>query len=182
LQQSIVLPTEAEEVALFAFAQSPTFQSDEKLEPRPAQPVSQLDVSDDGGALTLTFSALEVAIGGSNSQAPTSALAFFFVLPLEGDDNETVEMDFHVQGFVLTTGGTTATVVLSVNGQTTVADFPANSEQSYLQSLKFTAPSPSECRLSVFLLAGRDSNNPDAEAFVNTLSIDANIPSAPQRS
>jgi hypothetical protein len=70
-------------------------------------------------------------------------------------------------------------VVLSVNGHTTFADFPANSEQGYLQSLKFTAPSPSECQLSVFLLVGRDSNNPNAEAFMNTTAIDANIPSAP---
>jgi hypothetical protein len=165
---------------VFTFSQTPTFQSDEKFEPRPTHAVTQLDVSDDGRALTLTFSAFEVTVGGSKSPAPTSIHAFSFVLPLEGYDNETVEIDFHVQGFVATTEGATATMMLSVNGQTTVADFPANSEQSYLQSLKFTARSPTECRLSVFLLVGRDSTNSDAEAFLNTLSIDANIPSAPE--
>jgi uncharacterized protein YegP (UPF0339 family)/sugar lactone lactonase YvrE len=162
------------------FAQTSTFQSDQKFEPRPTHAVPQLDVSDDGRALTLTFSAFELTIGGTKSPAPTSTHAFSFVLPLVGEDNESVEIDFHVQGFVLTTEGATATVVLSVNGQTTFADFAANSEESYLQSLKFTASSPpSECRLSVFLLVGRDSTNSDAEAFINTLSIDANIPSAP---
>ena len=165
---------------MLAFAQTPTFQSDEKFEPRPTQPVTQLDVSDDGRALTLAFSAFEVAIGGTKSPAPTSTHAFSFVMPLEGYDNETVQIDFHVQGFVATTEGATATMVLSVNGQSTLADFPANSEQSYLQSLKFSASSPKECRLSVFLLVGRDSTNPDAEAFMNTLSIDANIPGAPE--
>jgi hypothetical protein len=99
-------------------------------------------------------------------------------MPLQGYA-EGADIDFNVQGFVLTTEGATATVVLSVNGQTTVADFPANSEQSYLQSLKFTAPSASECQLCVFLLVGRDSNNPNAEAFMNATAIDANIPSAP---
>jgi uncharacterized protein len=171
----------SKEVAMFTFAQTPTFQSDQKFEPRPTQPVTQLDVSDDGRALTLTFSAFELTIGASKSPAPSSTHVFSFVLPLEGEDNESVEIDFHVQGFVLTTEGATATVVLSVNGQTTSSDFPANSEESYLQSLKFTASSPpSECRLSVFLLVGRDSTNSDAEAFINTLSIDANIPRAPE--
>jgi hypothetical protein len=167
---------------MFTFAQGPTFQSDEEFE---------LDVSEDGEALTLTFSEFVVAVGGTNrarltdwspellSPAPTATRTFFLFMPLEGDDNETVEIDFTAQGSVLTTEGATATMVLSVNGQTTVADFPANSEESYLQSLKFTASSPTECRLSVFLLVGRDSKNSDAEAFMNTLSIDANIPSAP---
>jgi hypothetical protein len=169
------------EGAMFTFAQTSTFQSDQKFEPRPTHAVPQLDVSDDGRALTLTFSAFELTIGASKSPAPTSTHVFSFVLPLEGEDNESVEIDFHIQGFVLTTEGATATVVLSVNGQTTFADFPANSEESYLQSLKYTAPSPpSECRLSVFLLVGRDSTNSDAEAFINTLAIDANIPSAPE--
>jgi hypothetical protein len=103
-------------------------------------------------------------------------------MPLEGDDaNETGEIDFHVQGFVLTLEGGTATVVLSVNGQTTVADFSANTEQSYLQSLKFTAHSPFEWRLCVSLLAGRDSKDPNAEAFISATAIDADIPSAPAR-
>jgi hypothetical protein len=183
MQQTMLLPTIESAIIggqMFAFAPTPTFQSEERFEPRPAHAVPQLNVSDDGMALTLTFSALEVAIGGRTSAAPTATHAFFFVLPLESDDNGTVEIDFHVQGSVLTTEGATATVVLSVNGQTTVADFPANSDQSYLESLKFTAPSASECRLSVFLLVGRDSKNSDGEAFVNTLSIDANIPSTPE--
>ena len=169
------------EVAMFTFAQTSTFQSDQKFEPRPTQPVTQLDVSDDGRALTLTFSAFELTIGGTKSPAPTSTHVFSFVLPLEGEDNESVEIDFHVQGFVLTTEGATATVVLNVNGQTTFADFAANSEESYLQSLKYTAPSPpSECRLSVFLLVGRESTNSNAEAFLSASTIDANIPSAPE--
>ena len=166
--------------AMFAFAQTPTFQSDERFEPRPTLPVTELDVSDDGRALTLTFSAFEVTIGGANSPAPTSTHVFSFVLPLKGEGNETVQIDFTVQGFVATTEGATATMVLSVNGQTTLADFPANTEESILQSLKFTARAPTECRLSVFLLVGRDSTNSDAEAFMNMLSIDANIPSAPE--
>ena len=106
---------------------------------------------------------------------PTSTRAFALVLPLEGDD-ETAEIEFIVtNAFVATTEGATATMVLSVNGQTTVADFPARSEQSFDQRLTFTAPSPSEARLCVFLLAGRDSKSSNAEAFLSTPVIDAEI-------
>jgi hypothetical protein len=159
---------------MVTFSQTPTFQSDENF---------ALDVSEDGEAWTLTFEGFELHVGGGESPPPTATRTFFLVIPFEGyDEDDRVEMDFHVQGSVLTLAGGTATVVLSVNGQTTVADFPANSDQSYLQSLKFTAPSPpSECRLCGFLLAGRDSKNSNAEAFISATAIDANIPSAPAR-
>jgi hypothetical protein len=151
---------------MFGFGQTPTFQSDEPF---------VLDVSDDKRALTLTFSEFEVSVGSSQSPAPMSTRAFFLVLPLEGYD-ERVEIEFFCSNaFVLTTEGATATLVFSVNGQTTVADFPANSEQSFIQPLKFTAPSPSECRLCVFLLVGRDSKNSNSEAFLRVPAIDAEI-------
>ena len=152
---------------MFTFGQTLTHQSDEKID---------LAVSDDGRALTLGFlEGFEVTVGGSKSPTPTATRVFFGVLPLEGYD-EGVEIAFAASGFVLTLEGATATLVFSVNGQTTVADFPANSEQSFVQPLKFTAPSPSECRISVFLLVGRDSENSNAEAFLRVLSVDAEIP------
>ncbi len=148
---------------MFTFGQTPTYQTDEKFD---------LSVSDDRRALTLRFTEFEVTVGGSKS--PASTRAFCLVLPLEGDD-ETAEIEFIVtNALVMTTEGATATIVLSVNGQTTVTDFPANSDQSFTQQLNFTAaPSPSECRLCVFLLVGRDSKNPDSEAFLGSPSIDA---------
>ena len=149
---------------MFTFGQTPTYQTDEDFD---------LGVSDDRRALTLRFSEFEVSVGGS--KAPTSTRVFCLVLPLEGDD-ETAEIEFIVtNALVMTTEGATATMVLSVNGQTTVADFPANSDQSFEQRLKFTAPSPSECRLCIFLLVGRDSNDSSAEAFLSTPVVDAEI-------
>jgi hypothetical protein len=149
---------------MFTFGQTPTYQTDERFD---------LSVSDDRRALTLRFPEFEVSVGGD--KPPTATRAFSLVLPLEGGD-ETAEIEFIVtNAFVATTEGATATMVLSVNGQTTVADFPANSEQSIDQRLTFTAPSPSEARLCVFLLVGRDSENSNAEAFLSTPVIDAEI-------
>src|SRR5215204_2199084 len=153
---------------MFTFGQTPTYQSDEKFD---------LAISEDKRALTLGFlEGFEVTVGGNKSPAPTATRAFFLVLPLEGYDDERVEIEFFCSNaFVLTTEGATATLMFSVNGQTTLADFPANSEQSFVHPLKFTAPSPSECRICVFLLVGRDSNNPNAEAFLSASVLDAEI-------
>lgn len=152
---------------MFTFGQTPTYQSDENF---------QLNVSSDKKALTVTFSDLEVTVKDSKSSAPMSTRIFELVLPLEGNDNdEKVEIEFAIQGFVFTLEGATASIVSSVNGQTTVADFPANLEQSFIHTLKFVAHSPSECRLCVFLLVGRDSKNANAEATFNVSSIDAQI-------
>jgi hypothetical protein len=150
---------------MFTFGQIPTYQSDEKFE---------LAVSDDKRALTLTFSDLQATVGGGKSPAPMSTRMFSLVLPLQGDEKR-VEIEFIVQGFTLALDGATATMVFNVNGQTTVADFPGRSEQSFVHKLKFAAETPSECRLNVFLLVGRDSRNANAEAFLNVTSIDAEI-------
>jgi hypothetical protein len=153
------------EVAMLTFGKTPTYQSGSKPE---------VAVSDDKRALTLTFSDLKVTVGSGKSPAPVSTQLFSFVLPLEGDDKR-AEIEFIVQGFVLTTGCATASMVCSVNGQTIVADFPGNSEQSLTQKLKFAAKTPSDCRLSVMLLVGRDSKNANAEAHLNVSAIDAEI-------
>ena len=157
---------------MFTFGQTLTHQSDEKID---------LSVSDDGRALTLGFlEGFEITVGGNESPAPTATRVFFGVLPLEGYDEKRVKIEFIASGFVLTTKGATATLVFSVNGQTTFADFPANSDQSFDQVLEFTARSPSECRLCVFLLVGRDSNNSNAEAFLSSGTINAEFLPRPQ--
>lgn len=154
---------------MFTFGKKPTYQSDGNF---------SLNISDDGRALTASFSDLVVTVGDSKSPTPISTRIFHLVLPIEGD-GEQVEIEFAIQGFALTLAGTTASIVSSVNGQTTVTDFPGNSEQSFTHQLKFAAPSASECRLCVFLLAGRD-NNSKAEASLNVLSIDAEFLPRPQ--
>jgi hypothetical protein len=148
---------------MVTFGQIPTYQSAEKID---------LAVSEDKRALTLKFSDLEVTVGTGKSPAPMSTRVFSLVLPLQGDEKR-VEIEFIVQGYNLNTKGATATMICSVNGQTTVADFPGRSDQSFQQKLKFAAETPSECRLCVFLLVGRDSQNSAAEAYLNVTSIDA---------
>jgi hypothetical protein len=150
---------------MFSFGQVPTYHSDVQFD---------LGVSPDKHAFTLTFGNLQVAVQPGKSSAPMATRLFYLALPLE-DGGKGVEIAFAVSGAVATLEGATGTMVFSVNGQTIVADFPANSDQSYVQQLTFKAETASECRLGVFLLAGRDSNNSNAEAFLNVTSIDAGI-------
>jgi hypothetical protein len=148
---------------MVTFGQVPTQQGGEKYE---------LAVSGDKRALTLTFSDFQATVGNGKSPAPVCTRMFSLVLPLQGDDKR-VEIEFIVQGYNLTTEGTTATMICSVNGQTTVADFPGKADQSFQQKLKFAAETPSDCRLCVVLLIGRDSKNAGAAAYLNVTAIDA---------
>jgi hypothetical protein len=156
---------------MFTFGQVPTYQSDKNF---------NLEVSPDKRALTLTFNDLQVTLGNDKSAAPMSIRMFSLALPLQGDKGR-AEIEFIIQGFSSNLAGATATMVCSVNGQTTVADFPGPSDDSLRQTLTFAADTPSECRICVFLVVGRDAKHPEAAAFLNVASIDAEIlPRPPQ--
>ena len=141
------------------------------------QTSSQFDfgISDDKRAFTLSSIAdLEIAFEVSKSATPIETRLFSLVVPLDGE-NERVEIAFSVSANVLTGEDATATLVFSVNGQTTVVDFATVPEQSFVEELVFATYMPSECRLSVFLLVGGNKKNPNADAFLKVQSIDAEI-------
>jgi len=148
---------------MYTFGRIPRHKSDQKFE---------AGLSDDKRALTLTFSDLQIHAGGSKSAASMVTRLFSIVLPLKGDEPK-AEIEFNLDCLVLTLSGATASLVCSVNGQTVVADFPENTDQSFIHTLKFAAEAPSEARLCVFLLLGRDSDNPDAEGDLSVTSLEA---------
>ena len=135
---------------------------------------SEIGVSDDKRALSITFADFQVTVGGGKSPAPLATRLYSLILPLEGGDTR-AEIEFIVQGLVVAPAGATASIVCSVNGQTTVADFSKPSDESFVHKLQFAAERPRECRLCVFLMLGRDSKNTDVEAFLNVTSIDAEL-------
>ena len=150
---------------MLTFGRIPRQKSGEKFE---------AGVSDDKRALTLTFSGLRVHAGGSKPKASMSTRLFTLVLPLQGDEPK-AEIEFSLDCFVIATGDATASLVCSVNGQSTVADFPKNTDQSFVHTIRFAAETPSEARLCVFLLVGRDSKNANAEAELSVSTIDVEL-------
>lgn len=126
--------------------------------------------SDDKKAFTIAFSDLQVKV--DEGDPALSSTAFSLILPLEGSTEERVEIEFAVTGVAVTNGGATATMMLSISGQSIAADFPTDVTQDLDQRVTFTAEhGATECRVSVFLLVGRDS--PSAAAFLNLSTIDA---------
>ena len=141
----------------------PTFNSDVER---------NLGISDDKKAFTVTFNGLGVSLAAKGS-APIVTRAFSFALSLSGCEPG-VEIPFNIAGFVGGEKGANAHLLFSVNDQTMVVDFPENSNTDFSQQLKYKVGNASELRITVFLLADRDSTS-DAGVAVNVLSMDAKI-------
>jgi hypothetical protein len=141
----------------------PTFNSDVGF---------NIGFSDDKKAFTATFSGLGVSLDAKGS-APIVTRVFSFALPLSGADPG-AEIPFFVSGFVLSQKGANGHLLFSVNDQTMVVDFPENSNNDFVQQLKYKAGDASELRISVFLLADRDSQS-DAAVNLNVQAIDTDI-------
>lgn len=131
-----------------------------------------LAVSDDKQAFTATFSGLEVVLEGK-SAPPIATRVFSFTIPLTGADPYK-EIPFAVQGFVASQKGANAHLAFSVNNQTTVMDFPANSDTSFTQQLKYKPDDATEARITVLLWADRDSTS-DAAVHLNVSTIDTDM-------
>jgi hypothetical protein len=131
-----------------------------------------IGVSDDKKAFTATFSGLGVSIDAKGS-APIATRVFSFSLPLTGADPG-AEIPFFVSGFVLSQKGASGHLLFSINDQTVVVDFPENSNNDFVQQLKFKVGYASELRIRVFLLADRDSKS-DAAVNLSVQAIDTDI-------
>jgi hypothetical protein len=149
---------------MLTFAKTHAYASDDLFD---------LAFSDDGKAFTLTFSKFEAV--ADTGTAPIVMRTFAVVLPLSGGGRDG-EITFRLSGFSTNRPHSSASLLLGVNGRTAVIDFAANSEQSYIHELEFKATAATECRLSVLLVAGRDSTNAESGAFLNAATIDADIP------
>jgi hypothetical protein len=145
-----------------AFGQAATFNTDVGF---------TLTVSPDKKAFAADFSGLEVVIQGTS--APIATRVFSFSIPLSGTDPGQ-EIPFTVRGHSLSQKEATAHLVFSINDQSTVVDFPVNSESSFEQTLKYKAGNAADARITVFLLANRDSRS-DSGVQVNVNTIDADL-------
>jgi hypothetical protein len=131
-----------------------------------------IDFSDDKQAFTVSFSGL-VAIINVKGAAPIVTRSFSFSLPLSGAESGDV-IPFFVGGFAFTEAGANGHLLFSVNEQTLLVDFPENSNDSFLRQLNYTVGTASELRITIFILADRDSKS-DAAANLTVSSIDTDI-------
>ena len=132
-------------------------------------------VSDDGLALTVTYSDMQAQIGNSASRAPLATKLSSFVLPLEGYAKG-VDLRFAFQGHVLTSARASAHLVYSVNENALLVDIDAGSDESFLHELNYyQAGQASEVRVNVFLFVENDSQAEDFGASLTLTAIDATV-------
>ncbi len=130
-----------------------------------------IGVSPDKRAFTVRFSDMAVEVDDGKSPAPVAARVFSLVLPVDGG-HDGVKISFAASGYALTTGGASGYAVLSVNGKTSVMNFPSGTDQEFVQQLEFEEGPTSECRISVVILVERGAGN---AAHLNVSAIDAEI-------
>ena len=141
----------------------PTFNSDVEFD---------INISDDKKAFTAAFSGLGVSLDAPGS-GPIVSRVFSFALQLSGA-NPGMEFPFFVSGFVSSQEGANGHLLFSVNDQSIVVDFPPNSDNDYVQQLNYKVGNASELRISIFLLADRDSKS-TAAVSLDVLAIDTDI-------
>ena len=162
-QAQVVNRGEADMMQEALFGKAPTFNTDVGF---------SFALSPDEKALTASFGGLEAVIEGA-SAPPIVTRVFSFSLPLSSVQLGQ-EIPFFVSGFVFSEREATAHLLFSINDQSTVIDFPANSETDFVHELKYTPREAADVRMTVFLLADRDSNS-DSAVHINVTAIDTDM-------
>jgi hypothetical protein len=98
---------------------------------------------------------------------------FSFSIPLT-DAKPGQEIPFFVSGFAVAEKGANAQLVFSVNDQSSMAYLPTKSDEGFVHQLQYKATDAAEAKITVFLLANRDSKS-DAAVHLNVTAIDTDI-------
>lgn len=134
-----------------------------------------LDLSDDKQAFTASFAGLAVSINDAGAP-PVVTNGFSFVLPLSGVDAG-ADISFAVSGFAGVEAGASGHLIFVVNETATSADFPDNADGGYVKQFNYKTGSAAELRISVLLVASRDSTtNAGATVTVSTIDTDMRKP------
>lgn len=152
------------------FGEEPTFSSEKNV---------VYDLTDDKKAFEIQIvPALAAGVGTPSfdgvpkTDAPVSTRIYSAVIPATGKN---VRTSFVVNGFGLTEAGTNTVLILSVNDQHRVTHFAPGKDQAFTAALPYRAKAVTDIRLTVVLVAERDSTHPDASALIaiNDISADA---------
>ena len=137
------------------------------------------NLSDDKKAFTITLqTALAAGVGTpvfdglALTGAPINTRIYSAVVPATGKNLKTT---FVLNGFGSTDPGTSTKLVLTVNDQHSVTHFGPRGDQAFTVMMPFQAEAATDIRITVVVIAERDSTHPDATALIalNDISADA---------
>jgi hypothetical protein len=147
------------------FDKAPTFISDVQM---------QHAISDDGQAITITFSnfgAHVVAFG-----PPTSVRTFSLVLPLKNMAGG-ARLTGALQGGGALDEGTGGTLIFRAGGVSTVFDplFAPNDTISFMKPIDLAVPAGKDLRMTIMLALEGNPSDPKKEAKIDISTVDLTI-------
>lgn len=148
----------------FGFGSTPVVVNDAGLD---------VAVSLDRQAFTVTFSALEV-IAEEGTAAPMATRVASLVVPVQ-DVAEGTQIALRVSGFAFIQQGATGLLTMTANGRATTEYLSPGLDNEFVYELRIDATGASACRVSLFLVAERDSGMGQAIARFNVLSMDGEL-------
>jgi hypothetical protein len=139
----------------------------------PSDDTLDVSTSDDRRALSATFSALEVTVGDPDATDVTTR-SFAMTVPLtKGVKGNTLKV--FAQGYVVTEKeGATARLTLRGNGRTTVENFPAGWDDSFLHVMELPATPGTTYRLTA-VIEIHQNRGTDGQGYANIASIEIGL-------
>lgn len=145
-------------------------------------------VSDDEKAFEIRFeTALAAGVGNpvfdglERTPAPISTNVYSAVIPVAGKGG--VKTSFVANGFGVTEPGTNTMLILTVNDQLSVTHFASKKDEAFTVAFAYRPKAVTDIRLTVVLIAERDSTHPAASALiaVTDVSADAALKKKPKK-
>jgi len=130
-------------------------------------------IAPDRQALTTGFDDFQVEVGNGKLTDCDATRSYTMTIPLAGSGHRSV-LRFHVQGFAFVAKGVTARLTVRGNGRTTARDFPAGTDDPFLQTVELPATPGISYRLETVVELHQD---PDTETagYLNVTAIDVEI-------
>jgi hypothetical protein len=131
------------------------------------------DIAPDRQALTTAFDDFQVEVGNGKVTDCDVTRSYTMTIPLVGGGHRSV-LRFHVQGFAYVDKGVTARLTVRGNGRTTTRDFPAGTDDSFLQTMELPATPGTTYRLETVVELHQDPGIVTA-GYLNVAAIDVEI-------
>jgi hypothetical protein len=131
------------------------------------------DIAPDRQALTTAFDDFQVEVGNGKVTDCDVTRSYTMTIPLVGGGHRSV-LRFHVQGFAYVDKGVTARLTVRGNGRTTARDFPAGTDDSFLQTMELPATPGTTYRLETVVELHQDPAIVTA-GYLNVAAIDVEI-------
>jgi hypothetical protein len=133
-------------------------------------------ISADGQAATITFNDLAVGLGRLKKQPLESTLTASLVITMDQNDTEIpVQQDIH--GFLSIDPGARVALVTHLPGQTILVDLLEGpcANPNFSRRFISTLPAGGDYRTSFFLLADRNSDDPEAGVLLTIDKLDIQL-------